>query len=182
MPEKVYFLAGVYGVGKTTLGKRIKEKMRIDVISASDLISNKNGEKFGSNKIVEDENKNQDILVEEVKKINYADEIVLNGHFCIFDKNNDVIQLPLDTYYKLGIKGIIILERDAKDLVRGLQYRDGKAYPEEKILCLQTKEKEVANKIAELMHIPLYIYKMKFNEEDIKEIILILNRVRGMKE
>lgn len=58
MPEKVYFLAGIYGVRKTTLGNRIKEKMGIDVISASNLISNKNGERFGSNKIVEDENKN----------------------------------------------------------------------------------------------------------------------------
>lgn len=89
--------------------------------------------------------------MEEVKRLKYADEIILNGHFCIFDKNNDVIQLSLDTYYKLGIKGIILLE------------------------------KEVANKVAESMHIPLYIYKMKFNDEDIKEIRHILNRVRRME-
>lgn len=179
MPEKIYFLAGTYGVGKTTLGNQIQDRLGIKVISASKLISKVNGETYGRNKIVKDEKLNQDILIEEIKKIQKSNEIILNGHFCIFDKNNNVVQLPLDTYERLGIKGIILLEREVEELVIGLRNRDNKLYTEDSISLLQMKERDTAIYIANKMSIPLFVYKMKFNEEDIKEMTCILEKIRG---
>ena len=81
------FLAGVYGVGKSTLAQKVSEKAGIPFYSAGDLISEKNGEKYGANKIVVDKNRNQDILVECVSEILQRESrILLAGHFCIVNK------------------------------------------------------------------------------------------------
>lgn len=56
------FLAGIYGVGKSTLAERISATTGLPCFSAGDLISRVNGEKYGANKFVTDKEKNQDIL------------------------------------------------------------------------------------------------------------------------
>ena len=62
------FIAGSYGVGKSTLCEMLSSILRIPAYSAGDLISNVNGEIYGANKAVKNKDKNQDILAIEVKK------------------------------------------------------------------------------------------------------------------
>lgn len=63
MERKIIFVAGVYGVGKTTLCEALSKKDEIHTYSSSDLISKNNNEKYGDNKYVKDSNKNQEILI-----------------------------------------------------------------------------------------------------------------------
>ena len=86
---------------------KIKNKVGIEFFSASDIISQVNGEKYGKNKLVKNEKRNQEILISKIKKLKDVEKILLNGHFCIFDNNNYVIQLPIDTYSALDIDLII---------------------------------------------------------------------------
>lgn len=73
------FLAGIYGVGKSTLAERISATTGLPCFSAGDLISRVNGEKYGANKFVTDKEKNQDILAECVSEIHSDNQ---NDHSC----------------------------------------------------------------------------------------------------
>lgn len=89
------FVAGSYGVGKSTLCSALSNVLTIPAYSAGDLISNVNGEQYGANKAVKDKDANQDILTFEIeKKLEQYPTILLAGHFCIFDKLNCVEKLP----------------------------------------------------------------------------------------
>lgn len=62
------FVAGSYGVGKSTLCNVLSKALDIPTFSAGDLIGNINGEQYGANKAVKNKDVNQDILGIEVKK------------------------------------------------------------------------------------------------------------------
>lgn len=98
------FLAGVYGVGKSTLAEKLSSSSGIPCFSAGDLISKVNGEKYGSNKVVVDKNKNQDILAACVSEILQKSEaIILAGHFCIVNREGKVkkYRMPYLRSYRL---------------------------------------------------------------------------------
>ena len=85
MKKRILFVAGVYGVGKTTLCDILSEKYLISSYSSSELISKCNHEEYGKNKYVTNSNRNQEILVNQVNKIK-DESFILNGHFCLKEK------------------------------------------------------------------------------------------------
>ena len=89
------FVAGAYGVGKSTLCEALSLALNVPAYSAGDLISQVNGEVYGVNKAVKDKINNQEILVNEVdRKLKKYPTILLAGHFCIFDKT-PIVPLPV---------------------------------------------------------------------------------------
>lgn len=52
MEKGVIFIAGTYGVGKSTLCDKLCRKLNIPAFSEGDLISEINGETYGKNKVV----------------------------------------------------------------------------------------------------------------------------------
>lgn len=172
MVEKgVYFIAGVYGVGKTTLCDFLSEKLNCPSFSASDLISKKTNEKYGANKSVTDKENNQNVLINAVNEIldNYP-QIILAGHFCIFNKENQVEKLPEFVYKALHIKKIVLLEADINTIRDRLNERDHKEYTLESIQQLRYEEKQMAAVTAQLIGCPLLIHQMSFSESDIENI------------
>ena len=88
MKDGIIFVAGIYGVGKSTLCERLGLSIGIPCYSAGDLISALNGETYGRNKTVVNKEKNQDILVAAVNdRLQKDTAFILAGHFCIFDKS-----------------------------------------------------------------------------------------------
>ena len=65
--KKIIFVGGIHGVGKTTLCRKISEKLLLKHFSASDLISNLKSENIAKDKKVSDVNENQNILLESIK-------------------------------------------------------------------------------------------------------------------
>lgn len=167
------FIAGVYGVGKSTLCEAISKTLEVPYYSASDLISNINGESYGVNKIVKDKDNNQNILVDAVNQI-YSDNcsILLAGHFCIFDKNYEVDILPEGVFSQLKIRKIILLEADEEVIINNLSKRDEKTYSMEQIVAIKNIEHDQAVKIALKLNLPLIIHRMKFDDSDINNVIL----------
>lgn len=169
----VYFIAGVYGVGKSTLCKKISTHLGIPFYSSGDLISNVNGELYGANKVVKDKAQNQNILVSAVNQLYLRyPTILLAGHFCIFDKNTKVDILPKDVFAQLKILKIILLEADEEIIIDHLSKRDNKFYSKEQIIKLQSTERSQALKIASELEIPIVIHQMKFDDCDIDEILI----------
>ena len=109
----VIFVSGVYGVGKSTLCNVLGDSLNIPFFSSSDLISEKNGEEYGANKSVKNKESNQYLLIKALEeKMKCFPKILLAGHFCIFDGNNNIDLLPEFVYKELHLSKIILLEAD----------------------------------------------------------------------
>ena len=170
--DGVFFIAGVYGVGKSTLCEKLSKKLRIPFYSSGDLISKDNGELYGANKVVKDKNKNQNILADAVRQIFLAyPSILLAGHFCIFNKKTEVDILPEDVFLQLNIQKIILLEASEEVIIHHLSKRDDKTYSVEQIAAIKEAEHTQAVKIASELKKPLLIHQMRFDDSDVGEII-----------
>lgn len=121
------FVAGTYGVGKSTLCNKLSTASKIPDFSAGDLISAVNGETYGANKVVRDKDANQNILASQVKQLlKSTPSIILAGHFCIFDINGNVDTLPSRVFYDLEIETILLLEASSLQIIKNLSMRDKK--------------------------------------------------------
>lgn len=167
----VIFVAGVYGVGKSTMCSSLSELLNIDAYSAGDLISECNNEIYGKNKKVRDKDGNQDVLIECVdRKLREKNSIILAGHFCILGNDDKPDVLPEFVYEKIQITAIVLLEASVQTVIKHLEKRDGKIYSGELIQSFIMLEKQQAEKISQKIHVPLIIHKMNFDNQD-KEII-----------
>ena len=121
------FVAGTYGVGKSTLCNKLSTALKIPDFSAGDLISAVNGETYGANKVVRDKDANQNILASQVKQLlKSTPSIILAGHFCVFDINGNVDTLPSRVFYDLEIETILLLEASSLQVIKNLSMRDKK--------------------------------------------------------
>ena len=169
------FVAGSYGVGKSTLCQALSNILGVPAYSAGDLISNVNGEKYGANKAVQDKDKNQDILAIEVKKkLQQHPTILLAGHFCIFDKLNHVEKLPVSVFRELSIERILLLEADSERILFNLNVRDHKKYERRQIEMLLKEERNAAEFVSKQCGCSLYIHQMSFSKKDLQNCCEIL--------
>ncbi len=88
-------------------------------------------------------------------------------------------RFPVHTYSKLQLSSIILLEAIPEMIVQNLCSRDGKKYSVEQVEEFVSTEKDCALFIAENLNIPLFIYEMKFSNEDIEETYLFLKEIYG---
>lgn len=169
------FVAGTYGVGKSTLCTKLSKLLKIPDFSAGDLISVVNGESYGANKVVSDKDANQNILALQVRQLLKTNpNIILVGHFCIFNANGNVDYLPNSVFYDLGIEAILLLEAPISKIVRNLSIRDKKDYSEKQILLLQKAEAQKAKEIAKSINCKFFIHHMLFDETDVSSCLSYL--------
>lgn len=175
MNGSTIFIAGVYGTGKSTMCSALSKRFHIPAFSAGDLISSINGEQYGVNKTVLDKNRNQVLLAERVRELNRKNsQIILAGHFCIFNADYRVEILPESVYSALNITQIILLEADVRNIVVNLRRRDGKDYSEKNVSVLIEKEREQSERISKQLRCPLHIYKMTFTDRDWDHVASLL--------
>ena len=171
------FIAGVYGTGKSTVCSALSKELCIPAFSAGDLISSINGEQYGANKTVSDKNNNQVLLSGRVHQLSKEyGNIILAGHFCIFDSNDEVDILPESVFPTLNISQIILLESDVQTIVSNLRHRDRKSYSDKSVSLLIKKEHEQSERVAKRLNCPLSIYQMTFTDQDVKRIATLINQ------
>ena len=171
------FVAGSYGVGKSTLCDVLSQHLEMPYFSAGDLISRVNGETYGATKAVSNKSANQDILATEIQRIHRTSpNILLAGHFCIFDKANHVEPLPVSIYANLGIDCILLLETNPERIVSNLGTRDKKTYTPIEMGKLVAAENKCAHSVAKMLSCPLFIHTMCFDGTDADTCISILRR------
>lgn len=177
--KKIIFLAGIYGVGKSTICNQIFDKLKIRFYSASKLISEENMECYGENKLVKNSDRNQDILINQVRKIKES-VFILDGHFCIQDKNDEIIILNDYIYKLLNISEIILIYADSKLVYKNLLKRDNKEYSLAFIEKLMMYEERQAEIVSKKYNIPLWKIELKYNSNDLDNInSIISNIVKG---
>jgi adenylate kinase len=153
--HKIIFVAGVHGVGKTTLCNDLATKFNVEHFSASDLIAKEKKEERLCSKQVENIDGNQDHLVVAINKYcNNANWCLLDGHFCLLNKENAITKIPYSTYEGIAPSAILVLVDKPENIFSRLNLRDGVKYDLDLLRSLQEQEILYAEYVRNQLCIP----------------------------
>lgn len=171
---KTILFSGVHGVGKGYFLKQVcidKEGYRI--ISASDLIKRYRNATDAGYKKVSNVKENQEILLtalneEQEKK---QSDIVLDGHLCIINAQDEVERIPEYFFERGSIDGIILLQDEARTISDRLKNRDDQQLTPASINKIQEEERGFAKYLKTTYGIEYEIINHQCGKESFKEII-----------
>ena len=164
----ITFIGGIHGVGKTTFCNKLIDEIGYIHYSASTLIR-KYKEMSEKDKSVAEIGKNQDVLLKAVQEnFDGKSKYILDGHFCLLNKNNIVERISKNTFTALDLNGIIVLKENVVKIVERLKQRDDKEYDKELIEEFQVEELMYSKEIAQEMKIP---YLLIDNGNNISEAV-----------
>lgn len=165
--RNVIFVGGIHGVGKSTFANQISKKYGIPSYSSSDLISKLKGETF-TGKCTKGITSNQDLLIKAIRKHFLKNETyILDGHFCLLDKENHIEKVPLKTFRQIGIKSLIVLTDEVSRIYERLKLRDNIKYDINLIKRFQDDEINYAKKVSLKLNIPIKFINISSGEIDI---------------
>lgn len=163
------FISGIHGVGKTYFCNRIKEELNIESYSASNLIFQKKGQAFFKDKLVENIDDNQHLLLEALKDLRHnKKEFILDGHFCLLDSDGEITRIPNKTFYELRPDSVILLTEKPEIIADRRLKRDGISQEINKIQEFQNAERIYATEISQILDIPFITSN---GSEDLGKII-----------
>lgn len=152
------FVSGIHGVGKTYFCNQVKEQLGINTYSASELITGRRVKGFSVDKLVADIDENQLLLLNAIDELSRkGDEFILDGHFCLLDKEGVISRIPIETYTSLRPNKIILLTEQPSVIVARRLQRDGVAVEEEDIDSFQKEEMIYAKEVAKKLGIQLIV-------------------------
>ncbi|MGD8115221.1 ATP-binding protein [Vibrio sp. TRT 29B02] len=135
---KIIFVSGVHGVGKSTLCGKLSEKFGWAHYSCSDLIK-ENSDYVESSKLVSTADKNQQALLRGISRLT-EEVVLLDGHFCLLDKDEQVIELPFEVFDAISPSAILLATCDEETIHQRLELRGGHVFALGKIVELQQHE------------------------------------------
>jgi adenylate kinase len=147
------FVGGVHGAGKGSLCKQLVDYLIGEYVSASQLLH------WNTKcKQVKDVSYNQELLTELLQKHTQHDvDYVIDGHFALWNKNNECEVVPLETFVPLKLSAIIVVTCASELVQKRLKFRDSIIYKLEDIKALQSLEEKQAKVVAQTLGIPLMI-------------------------
>lgn len=147
----IIFLAGVHAVGKTSFCEVIQKDFDFAAYSASSLIKH-----LAIEKEVDNVKANQDSLILALKREETnADTIILDGHFCIQNKNGEIEHVPLDTFKRIRLKSIILLVLEPEIISQRILKRDNIFKSPDFIASFQENEINRAAFVSNALSVPL---------------------------
>lgn len=154
MVANVIFIAGIHGVGKTTICDEVKKRLGIDYYACSNLIEQMDNEILDyDSKKVENIDQTQNILYESIKQNVKEEKILLDGHFCLLNGVGEISRIPLEIYTKLPITNIILITREPWDIV--YSNYDKENYALDFIEKFQEEEVSYGIEVAKLLNVTL---------------------------
>lgn len=150
------FVAGVHGVGKTFFSNQVSKKLKLEVFDASQLIEKEKNKKFLKSKRVKEPNSNQQCLIDAVECIKLHNKsFILNGHFCLIDKQGKIVRLEKNVFKALAPDKIILLEEEPAIIVQRRFERDNEKIDINFVRMFIDIERTYAYQIAEENKIPI---------------------------
>lgn len=173
MSLEVLFISGIHGVGKSYYCSKIQDKLTIGHYSASGIIkeyknflsSNKN---VSSTEMLD----NQELLIKGLEQLKASNEkLLLDGHFVLLDKENNIIKIPEDTFQGINPKKIIIFVDESKNIYQRLLERDNNRYSLDILTTMQDEELAQAKKVSKDIDVPLVVIHVG-EVQDVQELLL----------
>ncbi len=172
---KTVIISGVHGVGKGFYLNKFKELYsEYEIIQASALIKkHRNSTDAGYKKVLDVED-NQRLLINLLKQ--HQNEIVgnvllLDGHLCILNAENEIEEIPKYFFEETGIEGIVLLQDSPIEIEKRLIARDGQSLSVECIETLQERELHFAETIKNTKGIKYVVIDQMFSLEEFKDFI-----------
>lgn len=160
MQNNIIFLAGVHGVGKSTMFASALKNLPVELLSSSELLK---WTEISSveNKKVADISATQNRLIEGLRNaIDYDKRYVLDGHFCLLNGAGVVERIPFETFRAINPAGIVVLTDNPGQIVRRLKNRDKALYSSAMISSFQTEEVAYAKEVSDVLSVPLLEIKV----------------------
>tara|TARA_R110001606_G_scaffold395971_1_gene569258 strand:- start:1953 stop:2471 length:519 start_codon:yes stop_codon:yes gene_type:complete len=162
--NNLIFVGGIHGVGKGTFCKKVLSKTNSIHLSCSNLIKWTEISSI-QNKKVTNINETQERLILGLEKaIENNNKYILDGHFCLLNKENIISNVPFETFEKINPKGIIIISEEVEVIFKRLNLRDNLSYSIELLQGFQDREIARAKEVAKKLKVELFIFKNNFNE------------------
>lgn len=166
--RRIIFIAGVHGVGKTTLCNELVARLSIEHFSASNLIAKEKEEEHLRSKQVENIAGNQDYLVVALNKYcNSTNWYLLDGHFCLLNKNNEITRIPYSTYEGIDPSAILVLIDKPENIYARLNSRDSIRHNLSLLKSFQEQEIFYAEDIRDKLNIPYLMSNPIENKDEI---------------
>lgn len=165
MSNLVYFVAGIHGVGKSSLAMEVSKGLSISAFSAGELIRQTDPRRVYPDKLVDELiYENQEILIRQVDllKKKYP-KLILDGHLCLLDKNAQVVPLPYEVFGRLEITRLLLMTTDETIIKSRLKERSNMNISIRTVTALQAQEEYHAKAVANSLGIPLMVYQEAVN-------------------
>ncbi|MCY8233465.1 ATP-binding protein [Priestia endophytica] len=153
------FVGGIHGVGKTYLCTQLSQEHQLLHYSASTIISREKNECFTRDKRISRISTNQDFLKIGLNKLGIANkDFLLDGHFCLIDKDRSIVKIPEATFFSLSPKAIVTVTNSIDKVISNLKSRDDQDYDAQFLNDFQKEEINYSREIASKLDVPFYIY------------------------
>ncbi|MNG63976.1 adenylate kinase [compost metagenome] len=120
------FIAGVHGVGKGYLCTHATNELNFLHKSASELIREFGDVQLDKNKLTENINKNQLILLTALAQLKKGgSNILLDGHFTLLAKDGSITPLDTEVFNEMLLDGIILVTEPENIIKKRIHSRDG---------------------------------------------------------
>lgn len=170
---KIIFVSGVHGVGKSTLCANLSEKFGWAHYSCSDLIK-QNSDYVESSKLVSTADKNQQALLRGISQLT-KEVVLLDGHFCLLDKDEQVIELPFEVFDAISPSAILIVTCDEATIHQRLKQRGGHVLDLDKIIELQQHEVDRSKSYSASANCKLFEYRSPDAVDELRAEMLELS-------
>jgi len=155
--SKVIFVAGVHGVGKTSLCQAAAQARGIIHKSASELIREERASAIAvGTKAVRDIEGNQALLAKAIRRAVQAGKpLLIDGHFALLNGQGKPEALSASVFAELAIDAVILVRDRPSRIARRLAQRDHIATSTGEVTALQTPETNQAAKVCKELGLPL---------------------------
>lgn len=158
MFSNISFIGGIHGVGKSTICHDLCGKLGIEYLSASAVIKWAELNADPNNKRVENISLTQKRLIaglsNAVKKENHY---LLDGHYCLFDKNGKVTRVPYATFKAINPVSLHLIIGDVNKIKARIEERDQRIYDIAILKNMQEQEMAYAKELSQKLNVKLNI-------------------------
>lgn len=166
--KNIIFIGGIHGSGKGTICESIKSEIELIHLTASEVLK---WDELSSQKqkLVTDIKETQNRLLTNLNKIVEENKTyLLDGHYCLLNKNGRPEKISIQTFKDISPKKIILVVANPKTIKKRLENRDSKTYEISLIEEFQNMEVNYAKEISEILQISLIIINSEeFNTENL---------------
>ena len=178
MLDNIAFIGGIHGVGKSTICRQICDELKLEYLSASELLKWKEINEDFKNKKVKSIPATQDRLsiglTNTIQKDKYY---LLDGHYCLLNSENDVINIPFETFKEINPISLNLIIGDITEIKNRLEKRDNRPYNYDLLERMQDSELSYAKHLSKTLGVTLSIG----TQNDFSEILTSLHKSFSIK-
>lgn len=179
MRNKIIFIGGIHGVGKTSLCEELSNRTGAHYFSASKLIKRlKKDYCDNKNKAVKDIDGNQELLLTAINQ--YIDKnltTLLDGHFCLLSSTYEVARISKKTFDDISPIAIIVLYDSISSISSKIANRDDVKYDVNLLSSFQNEEINYSKNIAGKLKIPYLLFDVSHDKSEIVDFITNLTNM-----